>query len=156
MDMSLPKKAERLEYALHILKDNLLEYISEEEKAAIDSLCKLGNINLSLEYILNVDIQIPELFSSTSKSFAPELDRPLENDNIHDHTFAYIKENMDMFTRDHFEVNKCLKCMICLSEDWSYRDLKQFLFGVKYAVMCNENCRLSTINWMKELIFSFD
>jgi len=149
--MSVPGRMDRLDYTLQALKKILLKYGNSSELSCINDLTSLTKEEQRLNAVISTHLQ-----SMEDVYITPETYRPIEHVNIHNDTLTYIRGNMDTFSMDKFEVLVCLKVLLCLSDGWSYREMKQFLDAINYAIMCNELCRLTSSSWMKELIYFFD
>jgi len=185
MDMPLPRRIERLDYTLHALKDVLIKHGNITEVSCIDDLLS-SNSSMTKESKLNAIMHTNLKPHNTNKNkkqkddddedegtyivtaTTPETDRPSEDDDdnitgdIHNNsnntaTLEYVRNNIEvLFSTDDFEVMLCLKVLLCLTDGWSYRDMKQFLQSINYAIMCSDHCRLTSYSWAKELIYAFD
>ena len=143
---------ERLDYTLQALQEILSKYGNISELSCLKDLLSLKKKEQRLNTIMSTHLQSKE----DVYIITPETDRPIEDINIHNDTLTYIRDNIDTFSTDKFEVLLCLKALLCLSDGWSYREMKQFLLAINYIIMCSELCRLTSCSWMKELIYFFD
>ena len=150
--MSVPGRMERLDYTLQALQEILSKYGNISELSCLKDLLSLKKKEQRLNTIMSTHLQSKE----DVHIITPETDRPIEDINIHHDTLTYIRDNIETFSTDKFEVLLCLKALLCLSDGWSYREMKQFLLAINYIIMCSELCRLTSCSWMKELIYFFD
>jgi hypothetical protein len=171
IDLSLhlarPNELQRVEYVLRGVQDSLLAFLSAEEAEEAEALAGHAPAD-ALRNICTVDLK--EVFGGgagrtdqgAGASTSPETDRPaataVEPAAASSPAVgaAFISEHLHSFSSDVFELRLCLRLLLLLSGGWSFRDLNQFLAAVKYAVQCNESCRLTTNGWMKELMYVFE
>jgi len=151
LEMSVPGRLERLDYTLQALHEVLSKYGNTSELSCLKDLLSLKKKEQRLTAIMSTHLPSKEDVYVT-----PETDRPVEDINIHNDTLTFIRGNINTFSTDKFEVLICLKALLCLSDGWSYREMKQFLLTINYVIMCSELCRLTSCSWMKELIYFFD
>lgn len=153
LEMSVPGRFERLDYTLQALQEVLCKYGNTSELSCLKDLLSFKRKEQRLNAIMSTHLQSKE----DDVFVTPETDRPIEDVNIHNNdTLTYIRGNIDKFSTDKFEVLLCLKVLLCLSDGWSYREMKQFLLAINYVIMCSELCRLTSCSWMKELIYFYD
>jgi len=167
LHLARPNELQRLEYVMRDVQGSLLAFLTAAEagdvqalsgQAPADALRSMGTLNLR------------EIFggggASTDQvaraSTSPETDRPLATAvepaaaSSPAVGAVFISEHLHSFSSGAFELRLCLRMLLLLSGGWSFRDLNQFLAAVKYAVQCNESCRLTTNGWMKELLYVYE
>jgi hypothetical protein len=60
-------------------------------------------------------------------------------------TLRLIKVNAGSFPTEHFNVLLCLKVAVIVSRGCSFRDLKQFMASIHYAMMCSDRYVFSIV-----------
>jgi hypothetical protein len=161
LHLARPNELQRLEYVMRDVQGSLLAFLTAAEAGDVQALSAQAPAD-ALRCMGTLDLREVLGGGGARASTSPETDRPLATAvepaaaSSPAGGAAFISEHLHSFSSGAFELRLCLRMLLLLSGGWSFRDLNQFLAAVKYAVQCNESCRLTTNGWMKELLYVYE
>lgn len=167
----------RLELSIHLLNVDLKSFVDSETQQLLEKLKNQDIISLKstilkdeVIHVLTKGINgevVQNKVENKIKSIeiVPETDCPVElnkNFNFENNSsksksrkvYEFIRNNLDGYKNDLFDLVVCLRGLLELSEKWTFRDLHKFIMSVKYDALSDERCKISNFAWMRELLLA--